>query len=199
MKIGIMGGTFNPIHNGHLIMAEYTRYSLNLDKVLFIPTGKPPHKEIEEVAYLNHRLEMTVLATLSNSFFQVSSMEIERKNITYTIDTIEALKEEYPKDEFYFIIGADSLFEIEKWKDYKKLLGLCNFAVVERPNYNNDKIVEKIQNLKTLHNSNIVKVDSPLIEISSTEIRNRVNKGQSIKYLVPESVEDYITKYGLYK
>jgi nicotinate-nucleotide adenylyltransferase len=199
MKIGIMGGTFNPIHNGHLIMAEYARYSLNLDKVLFIPTGKPPHKEIEEATYLNHRLEMTVLATLSNSFFQVSSMEIERKNITYTIDTIEALREEYPRDEFYFIIGADSLFEIEKWKDYKKLLGLCNFAVVERPNFNNDKIVEKIQNLETLHNSNIVKIDSPLIEISSTEIRNRVNKEQSIKYLVPELVEDYIAKYGLYK
>ena len=199
MKVGIMGGTFDPIHNGHLIIAEYSRNVLDLEKVIFIPTGNPPHKRLNRITEKTNRLEMTKLAILTNPSFEFSDLEIAREGITYSIDTILSLKKDCPQDEFYFIIGSDSLFEIQNWKDHDKLLTICNFVVFERGELEDKKISEKIEELKDTYNSNIFKIHCPLIEISSTEIRNRVSTGLSIKYLVPEIIETYIQKYNLYK
>ncbi|CCQ92623.1 putative nicotinate-nucleotide adenylyltransferase [[Clostridium] ultunense Esp] len=198
-KIGIMGGTFDPIHNGHLILAEYARTTFGLDKILFIPTGKPPHKDKDSISSNSHRYNMTLFAINSNPYYLISSIEIQRESIAYTIDTIKYLKSKFNYTDFYFILGSDSLYQIHKWKDYKELLGLCNFIVAKRQDLDNDNLKVKIKELSELYGSPLSILESPLIDISSTEIRNRVKKGLSIKYLVPESVEQYIEKNKLYK
>lgn len=198
MKIGIMGGTFDPIHTGHLIIGEYARTTLNLDRVIFIPVGLPPHKDNSKVSTSKSRLQMTKLAIKSNSYFYLSSIEVDRKETTYTIDTIKELKNIYKEDELYFVIGGDSLFEIEKWKDFNELINLCKFVVLQRPGRTKEKMDEKILELREAYKLELEKIYSPLIDISSTEIRQRVNNNLSIKYLVPESVEDYITNNRLY-
>ena len=199
MKIGIMGGTFDPIHNGHLTLAEYSRVNFGLDKILFIPTGKPPHKNNKEISSNWHRYNMTLLATSSNPYYDLSSIELEREGITYTIDTIRYLKSESENREIYFILGSDSLFGIDKWKDYKELLGECNFIVTRRPDLTDEKLEEKIKELSQISKNSILTLDSPLIDISSTQIRDRVRKGLSIRYLIPEGVRLYIEKNKLYR
>ncbi len=194
-----MGGTFDPIHNGHLILAEYARTTFGLDKILFIPTGKPPHKDKDSISSNSHRYNMTLFAINSNPYYLISSIEIQRESIAYTIDTIKYLKSKFNYTDFYFILGSDSLYQIHKWKDYKELLGLCNFIVAKRQDLDNDNLKVKIKELSELYGSPLSILESPLIDISSTEIRNRVKKGLSIKYLVPESVEQYIEKNKLYK
>lgn len=198
MKIGIMGGTFDPIHTGHLIIGEYARTTLDLDKIIFIPVGLPPHKDNSKVSTSSKRLEMTKLAISSNSYFYLSSIEVDRKEITYTIDTIKELKKIYKEDELYFVIGGDSLFEIEKWKDFEQLIKLCKFVVLERPGRTKEEIEQKKIELKLSYKIELEKIYSPLIDISSTEIRERVKNNLSIKYLVPESVEAYIMYHKLY-
>ncbi|MCF6465359.1 nicotinate-nucleotide adenylyltransferase [Clostridium sp. Cult2] len=198
-KIGIMGGTFDPIHNGHLTLAEYSRTTFSLDKILFIPTGKPPHKDDIDISSNNHRYDMTLLAINSNPYYFLSSIEIHREGTTYTIDTIKYLKSKYNNTKFYFILGSDSLYQIHKWKDYKELLSSCNFIVAKRKYLDNNKLEERIKELSELYKSNMNILESPLIDISSTEIRNRIKNQLSIKYLVPESVELYIEKNKLYK
>ena len=198
MKIGIMGGTFDPIHTGHLIIGEYARTTLDLDKIIFIPVGLPPHKDNSKVSTSSKRLEMTKLAISSNSYFYLSSIEVDRKEITYTIDTIKELKNIYKEDELYFVIGGDSLFEIEKWKDFDQLIKLCKFVVLERPGRTKEEIEQKKIELKLSYKIELEKIYSPLIDISSTEIRERVKNNLSIKYLVPESVEAYIMYHKLY-
>ncbi|HAE92358.1 nicotinate-nucleotide adenylyltransferase [Tissierella praeacuta] len=197
MKIGVMGGTFDPIHNGHLIGAEYVRTSLNLDKLIFIPSGNHPFKNNKNISEPNKRMDMISLAIGSNKYFELSPIEINRMGITYTIDTIMELRREYREDEIYFIIGSDILFELEKWKGFEELISLCKFILLYRSGQE-DSINKKIKDLKISYNIKIEKVKSPLIEISSTEIRNRIKNRLSIKYLVPESVEEYIFKYNLY-
>lgn len=198
MKIGVIGGTFDPIHNGHLIAAEYARTSLNLDKLIFIPSGIHPFKDNKSISHPSKRLDMISLAIDSNKYFEMSSIEIDRKGTTYTIDTIMELREEYKEDEIYFIIGSDILFEIDKWKSFKELIHLCKFILLYRPGKEEDRIDKKIKELYLSYSIQLKKVKSPIIEISSTEIRARVKKEQSIKYLVPESVEEYILEHNLY-
>ena len=198
MKIAVMGGTFDPIHNGHLIVAEYVRTSLKLDKVIFIPSGVHPFKNNKNITEGKKRLDILSLAIKSNEYFDISTMEINREGITYTIDSIKELKEIYKEDEVYFIIGSDIIFEIEKWKDFEELIELCKFILLYRPGKNEDKIENRIEELKKLYGLEFVRVEAPLIEISSTEIRERVKEDLSIKYLVPEIVEDYIYKHKLY-
>jgi len=181
MKIGVMGGTFDPIHNGHLIGAEYARTSLNLDKLIFIPSGNHPFKNNKNISEPNKRMDMISLAISSNKYFEISPIEINRMGITYTIDTIMELRKEYRKDEIYFIIGSDILFELEKWKGFEELISLCKFILLYRPG-KEDNIDKKIKDLKISYNIKIEKVKAPLIEISSTEIRNRVKNRLSIKY-----------------
>ncbi|MCF6463708.1 nicotinate-nucleotide adenylyltransferase [Clostridium sp. Cult1] len=198
-KIGIMGGTFDPVHNGHLVLAENARIKFNLDKILFIPTGKPPHKDNNYITSNIHRYNMTLLAINSNPYYFLSSIETQREGITYTIDTIKYLKTKSNSTDFYFILGSDSLYQIHKWKDYEELLSLCNFIVAKRKGLDDRKLENRIKELSQLYNSNIHILESPLIEISSTEIRERVKNRLSIKYLVPKAVELYINKNNLYK
>lgn len=198
-KIGIMGGTFDPIHIGHLVTAEAVRLEYDLDKVLFIPAGKPPHKQGSAVTEAMHRYVMTVMATYSNPHFFVSALEIERNGPSYTVDTIEFLREKYGADtDFYFITGADALEELPTWKNVDHLLTLCHFIAASRPGCVSaiDKV---IKHFGAQGRQNIHKLATPQLEISSTDIRERVKKGLSIKYIVPESVENYILKEQLYK
>lgn len=197
MKIGIMGGTFNPIHHGHLILSEYIRLEENLDKIIFIPTGNPPHKNSVLDAKL--RLEMVELAIKSNPYFNASDIEVKRTNLTYTIDTIKELKEKYPSAELFMIIGADTLLSLHNWKDCSKVLSQINFIVADRLGLRPSDIEKEIKRLSNKYFSNIFNIASPIIDISSTDIRNRIKENLSIKYLVPETIEDYILQNNLYR
>jgi len=198
-KIGIMGGTFDPIHNGHLVLAEHSRTTFGLDKILFIPTGKPPHKDDLYISSNEHRYNMTLLAINSNPYYFLSPIEILREGTTYTIDTVKYLNSKFDNSDFYFILGSDSLLQIHKWKDYEDLLSSCNFIVAKRKYLDGTRLEDRIKELSELYNSNINVLKSPRIDISSTEIRNRVKGSLSIRYLVPEPVEIYIEKNNLYK
>lgn len=197
IKIGIMGGTFDPIHNGHLIIAENSRINFNLEEIIFIPTGKPAHKLEDEITSNDYRYEMALLSINSNPYFSLSPMEINREGITYTIDTIRNLQKLKKNVEYYFIMGEDSLYNFHKWKDYKELLSICKFIVAKRPNLDN-KLEEKIKELNSICKDSIYILESPMVDISSTDIRERISLNKSIKYLVPESVELYIKKHKLY-
>lgn len=198
MKIGIMGGTFDPIHLGHLISAEYAREIIGLDRVLFMPSGIHPFKENVNITSSEMRVEMTSLAISENPYFDISLIGVNRKDTNYTIDDIMDIKEKHPNDEIYFIIGSDIIDEIEEWKDFYKLTRLCKFILFDRWGKEQDRINKKIEELELLYKLDIQKVKSPVVEISSTAIRNRSKDRLSIRYMVPKSVEDYIMKYGIY-
>ncbi|MCE5284301.1 MAG: nicotinate-nucleotide adenylyltransferase [Pelosinus sp.] len=197
-RVGIMGGTFDPIHIGHLVIAEAVRIEYLLDKIIFIPAANPPHKQNSCVTDAMARYAMTVLATYSNPYFFVSDIELRRAGPSYSIDTVKALIELYGKQtEFYFITGADTIQEIPTWKDIDDLLNLCNFVATARPGCINsiDNIVSYFgeKGRRRIH-----RLVTPELEISSTDIRQRIKLGKSIKYIVPESVENYLYKEKLY-
>ncbi len=196
-KIAIMGGTFNPIHNGHLVAAEAVRQELDIDKVIFIPTGNPPHKETNPM-YNEHRYLMTVFATVTNPQFEVSRVELDRPGKTYAIDTVKEIKKMYKVCKLYYITGADAIAQILTWKNPKELLSQCCFVAVTRPGYDRSSLQETISNLEENYRGNIITLEIPALSISSTDIRNRVHSRKTIKYLVPESVEEYILKSDLY-
>lgn len=198
MRIGIMGGTFNPIHLGHLILSEYIREEASLDKIIFIPTGDPPHKDKNSVIDGFHRKNMLEFSIKDNPYFSLSDIELKRENKSYTIDTIAELRKVHIDDELFMIIGADSLYSIEYWKDSSKLLTGIDFVVADRVLREKKNLIEEIKRLNILHNIEIEYFDSPLIDISSTEIRDRIKKGKSIKYLVKEDVNKYIIENNLY-
>jgi nicotinate-nucleotide adenylyltransferase len=166
--------------------------------VVFIPSGNPPHKN-NDIAESNHRMAMVNLATSLNPFFEVSSIELKRTGKSYTIDTIKEIKDIYPNDELYFIIGSDSLLDLTSWKDFESLIKKTNFLICGRPENTEESILNKIDELTKEYNSNIIYIKGPLIEISSTLIRDRIKNEKSIKYLVTEEVEKYIYKNNLYK
>ena len=188
MKIGILGGTFNPIHIGHLILAEETREKIGLDKIIFIPTYFPPHKEGSDIAKASHRLAMVKLATSDNPKFSVSDLEIKRDGRSYTIDTIKELKALYPQDELNFIIGSDLLEYLDEWKDLDEIIKLVKFIVATRPGYPLEKI--------PVH---IATIPIRAVDISGFEIRKAVKENKSFRYLVPLRVYDYINKERLYR
>ena len=197
-SIGIMGGTFNPIHIGHLIAAEEVSDKMNLDKVIFIPAGNPPHKEGKFIAEAKQRLEMVKLATKENPKFSVSDIEINRDGKTFTYDTLVELHNIYYETKIYFIIGYDTLKEIDTWKRINEVCKLCSFIVVNRNNANSEMNYE-IEKKSDKYKCNIHVVDIPNIEVSSTDIRDRIALKRSIKYIVTESVSDYICDRGLYR
>lgn len=198
-SIAIMGGTFDPIHNGHLVTAEAVLHRFNVDKVIFMPAGNPYHKDKNTVTNNEHRYLMTVLATMRNPNFYVSRIEIERTGKTYTIDTIEELKKICRHDvRLYFISGADAIHQILTWKDSEKLLKSCNFVAVTRPGYKKNTLFDEIDDINKKYGTRIYYMEVPALAISSSDIRNRVKIGMPIKYLLPESVEEYIYKFGLY-
>lgn len=195
-RIGIIGGTFDPVHIGHLIIAEESRCRLDLEKVVFIPAGQPPHKPSEPIASAEHRYAMTVLATRDNPAFEVSRIEMERPGPSYTVDTIEELRSTCRDEvEFFFIVGADSLLEILTWHQPERLINLCRIVAATRPGYDQ---AEAERLLPRAYLERTVFLDAPSVDISSTELRERVASGTPIRYLVPRDVEEYILKNGLY-
>lgn len=199
-RIGIMGGTFNPVHNGHLIIAEDVREKAGLDRVLFIPSGQPPHKPGSEVADAEHRFEMVKRAVASNPYFEASRIEVDRNGPTYTINTLLELRDAYGDETaIFFIIGADVVPELVTWREYEKVFRLCEFIAVLRPGFDETEFSETIRRLSAEKGARILPVRSRLVDISSTDIRERCRDGRSIKYLVPGPVEEYIVGKSLYK
>ena len=204
-SVAIFGGTFNPVHYGHLAIAEEIRGKYNLDKVVFVPTHLPPHKEPEDLAEAKDRAVMLHLATVSNPGFEVSTYEIDRGGKSYSIDTVRHFREKYGDGtNLFFIIGADMLMEISNWKNIEELLRLCRFIAVPRPGYDVQKIFDNYFLASTNFNvatdllGNVAVENIPMLDISATYIRKRVREIKSIKYLVPESVEQYIHHQQLY-
>lgn len=197
-SLAIMGGTFDPIHYGHLVVAEQVRHSFACDKVLFIPAAIPPHKTQNAITAVADRLTMTKMAVASNPWFEVSPLEIERPGPSYTIDTVREIKKIYQPENLYFITGADAVLEILSWKDVNNLLSLCKFIAATRPGYDLNNLEQRLKSLPEKYFKNIIPFYVPSLAISSTDIRNRVGSGKPIKYLLPESVEGYIYEHLLY-
>lgn len=191
-----MGGTFDPIHYGHLVTAEEVRMRFRLDEVVFVPSGHPPHAKHYPVTPAEHRYLMVVLATASNPHFSASRIEIDRAGPSYAIDTIRQFKSEFGEaSQLFFITGADAILEILGWRDHDQLLRLARFVAATRPGFNLDDLKQRL-NAEDLKNIDFVQV--PGIEISSTEIRQRVGELLPIRYLTPPETEAYIRKLGLY-
>jgi nicotinate-nucleotide adenylyltransferase len=215
-RLGILGGTFNPVHNGHLAAAEEVRDRMKLEKVIFIPSFLPPHKNEEDMPSALQRQEMIRLAIKGNIHFTVSDIEIRRGGRSYTIDTVEALRQAHLGADLYFITGLDSFLEIGTWKEWERLLTLCTFVVLSRDGYRFRDISkleflnapekdlaaldgrEKEQTVIRTGNMRIHLERIPFYDISSTDIRTRVRGGRSIKYHLPEAVEHYIIENKLY-
>lgn len=185
-KIGILGGTFNPPHLGHLIMANEAKEQLDLDKIWFLPNQLPPHKEEENLASAQQRLEMLQGATANNPFFAIDERELHRSGKSYTYDTIKAWKAESPDSELYFIIGGDMVEFLPKWYKIDELIKFVHFVGVNRRGHHRKSPYP------------VIKIDIPVIEISSTIIRDKVKQNSSIQYLVPDNVANYIKENHLY-
>lgn len=197
-KYGIFGGSFNPIHYGHLMICEYIKEEMGLDKVIFIPTGNPPHKEIGVSA--EDRYEMVRLAISPNPDFEISDIETTRVNLSYTVDTIRELKKIYKEEKLYFLIGLDSLFQLKTWKKIGDLSQEIEFVVALRPGYiDKEEINNEIDFLRENFGTKINLINTPLYEISSTDLRDRIHEGKSLRYLIPKKVLDYIEESGFYK
>lgn len=196
MRIGIMGGTFDPIHIGHLVCAEEARMQFGLDTVIFMPAGHPALKP-DTITSAEDRYLMTVLATASNPNFQVSRLEIDRPGLTYTIDTIRTLKEQYPNSELFFITGADAVFEILSWKDAEELSTLVTFIAATRPGY--DLHAAEKDHGQAIALFKIEYIVVPALAVSSTDLRARCAAGKDIRYLTLDTVAGYIAKNRLYQ
>lgn len=195
-RIGIMGGTFDPIHLAHLLAAEEARFRFNLNKVVFVPCGIPVHKKPYEVTPVEHRYAMVLLATAGNPCFEVSRIEIDRQGPSYAIDTIRAFRQIFGEGTaLYFITGADAVLEILTWRAADELIKLCRFIAVTRPGYDLSRLREQ---LGEKYAGAIDVLQIPGMDISSTIIRHRLRNGEPIRYMVPEAVYDYIMRHGLY-
>jgi nicotinate-nucleotide adenylyltransferase len=199
MKIGILGGTFDPVHIGHLIIAEGVRVDLGLNQILFVPAGQPWLKQDYAITPAVHRVKMVRMAIVTNPYFKISDIEIEHPGPSYTVDTMAELREQLGTEvDLFFILGYDALAELAKWKEPNKLIQLCKLVAI--PRLNSD-----LPNLKSLEQSipgvseRVIYCPTPIIDISSSQIRERVARGLSIRYLVPDKIEKYIVKQRLYR
>jgi nicotinate-nucleotide adenylyltransferase len=198
MNIGVLGGTFDPVHNGHLIVAEEVKTRLNLAEIIFVPAGQPWLKAAKPISPAEHRLQMLRLAIADKPYFKLSSIEIERTGPSYTVDTITELRDKFgSEDELFFILGWDSLAELPQWREPSRLIKMCYLVAVPRPGYPRPK-------LKTLEviirglSQRVMLMKKPEIDISASAIRERVARGLSIRHLVPEPVNRYIKEHKLY-
>ena len=200
-RIGIMGGSFNPVHTGHLIIAQDAAERLELSEVLFIPAAIPPHKQHLRQVAAEHRLNMLRMAVESDIRFSVSDLELRRGGVSYTIDTVRSLKEEYPEDQLVLVIGSDTLVDLHNWYKIDELLELCEVATFLRPGESCPEEIAGKVNLENPLRDRLLGnlMEAHLIEISSSEVRMRVAEGLGIRYLVPAEVEMYIYEHGLYR
>jgi nicotinate-nucleotide adenylyltransferase len=212
MRIGVLGGTFNPVHIAHLRIAEEVRESFDLERVVFVPTATPPHKPLAGDLPFEIRYEMVKLAIAGNPAFAISDIEGQRGGKSYSVDTIHGLRAEYPDDEFFFIVGSDSFLDIGTWRKYAVIFALCNIVVVERPGAVVASICSSLP-FDILHEFSYFDAEKRLahksgysvyyskgipLEISSTAVRSLARLGRSIRFLVPDAVEHYIKEHRLY-
>lgn len=199
-----MGGTFNPIHYGHLVTAEEALYQFKLDEIIFMPSGKPPHKENRQIAPAEDRYLMTVMATAANPKFSVSCFEVDKQTPSYTVETLEELRKIYShKTEIFFITGADAVLDILSWKEPERIFRLSYFIAATRPDYTIDKL-RKVGNFRITKSSaqkeaEIFIMEIPALAISSSDIRKRIKEKRPVRYLLPDAVLEYITERKLYR
>jgi len=198
MRVGVLGGTFDPIHLAHLVAAEEVRVRLPLERVVFVPAGLPPHKLDIKVSPTEHRLKMVQLAIVDNPYFTLSRVDVDRSGPSYTVDTVELLRDEYgPDAELYFIMGSDSLAELLTWHKPERLIRLCHIVALTRPGHQVD--LRELDDLLPGAIARVQLLDMPLLQISGTDLQRRIRAGLSIKYLVPRAVEAYIRQHKLYQ
>ena len=200
-RVGIMGGTFDPVHHGHLVTAEEARVQFTLEHVYFVPNRFPPHKQLDQVTDPEHRFRMTSLAVRTNPRFSVSRLEIDRRGPSYTIDTLLALRAEHSARDLYYITGADAILQIVRgeWERSAELLTLCQYIAASRPGFPIDVHDLRRYNVTRQHLDNLHVMEIPALSISSTDIRRRVAEGRPIRYLLPDEVAAYIAEHGLYR
>jgi len=186
-----MGGTFDPVHHGHLVAASEVAARFELDEVVFVPTGHPTFKQSQEVTVAEHRYLMTVIATASNPRFTVSRVDVDREGLTFTVDTLRDLKTQRPDAELFFITGADAIEQILTWKDAEELFTMAQFVAVTRPGH--------ALSVDGLPGDRVHVLEIPALAISSTDVRERARAGQPVWYLVPDGVVQYIAKHRLYR
>lgn len=200
MKIGIMGGTFDPIHIGHLLLGEFAYEDFGLDEIWFLPNGNPPHKKTANTEEaLHHRIEMVKAAIADTPHFRLNLYETESAEHSYTYSTLKEFRRRYPENEFYFILGADSLFSIEEWKCFEEIFPNCVILAAMRDDKDAGSMREQIVYLERTYNARIRLLQAPLVEISSTALRRRAERDLSVRYMVPDGVAQYIREHRLYK
>jgi nicotinate-nucleotide adenylyltransferase len=193
-----MGGTFNPIHYGHLVLAENSYEQLGLDKILFMPSKNPPHKAKPEDVTEQQRVDMIALAIQNNEHFELSMLELEREGVTYTADTLTQLTAHHMDTEYYFIVGADSLFNLQNWMKPQTIFNLCTIVAANRDNVDKSQLLQQVEFLKNAYSASIVLIDMPTIQIASKVIRERIAAQKSVRYYLPDTVIEYINKNELY-
>ena len=200
-RIGILGGTFDPPHLGHLLIAETARVALQLESVLFLPAGEPWLKSDRRVTPAAHRLRMAELAVADNPDFCVCDCEIRRSGATYTVDTLRELRNDYPDDaEFYFIVGSDVLTQFHRWKEPEAILTLCRLAVIERPGVPAGGVAMLSERFPdAVASGAVVSVAGPRFDISASELRRIIAAGQSARYQIPDAVAEYVSRHNLYR
>lgn len=196
---GIFGGTFDPIHNGHLSIANEALNYLELDEILFMPSGNPPHKLNNDKADANIRYELIEMAIRSEKHFVVSDYEIERREVSYTYITVEHFKRLEPSTLWYFITGVDCLMELDTWKNAERIFNCCTLAVFNRPGFNMKAILKEKDKNEKIYGKEIIFIDLPLLDISSREIKKKIKEGKRVDYLMPQGVFNTIIELGLYK
>lgn len=199
-KIGIMGGTFDPIHIGHLILGEKAYEQFGLEKVLFLPSGNPPHKRIRPGrASDEERVEMVQMAISGNPHFELSLLEMHQEGYSYTYRTLERLRASHPEEDYYFIIGADSLFTLEQWREPGRICQNCKIAVAVRNHTDQTTLLKEMARLSERYQGTFFQLDTPDVEISSEHIREWVRAGETIRYYVPDPVRDFIYRHHIYR
>lgn len=199
IKKAIFGGTFDPIHIGHIHIAYEALYKLNLDKIIFMPSGNPPHKLLNEITDSNIRYDMVKNAVRDEEKFSVSRYEIEESNLSYTYKTLCHFNKIDKNIDWYFLTGVDCLMDVEKWNNPEGIFKMCKFIVFNRPGFNMDSIIAQKKNVENKYSADIIFLDAPLLDISSTRIRENIKNGRNVNYLMPERVCKIIDKYDLYR